>query len=390
MIYFVAAVIAFLLIDLLVRFLFNTMKDKKTRQQRHELLDKSLKIDLGREAVSLRQVKVNEPKARILCVDDEEIILSSFRKILVLDGYSVDTVESGKEALGLIHKHHYDFVFTDLKMPEMDGTQVARAVKEMRPDMDVIIITGYATVESAVECMKYGAMDYVQKPFTEDELLEFVEKLRVAREQKLRATMKPRVHITRLEIGDTLEFDEFAIPGGLFISPGHCWAGVEQDGLIKIGIDDFAKNIIGRIDEIELPNLKMNAKRGAPLFSLRHGNHLISFNAPISGTVVRINEDLPRNLDELDLTPYEQNWVCALDAERLDEEIGGLYIGRAVVALYQQDIELLASIIGKDARAREGDRTAFGKNSLSRLQFEDLDERTRNEIVSGLFHRLKR
>jgi CheY-like chemotaxis protein len=176
MLYFIAAVVVLVLADILIRYLFDAFKEKQTRQQRQEVLDESLTIDLGREAASLRRVKVKEPKARILCVDDEEIVLSSLRKILVLDGYAVDTVESGKEALRLIHQHHYDFVFTDLKMPEMGGLEVARAVNEMRPDMDVIIITGYATVESAVECMKYGAMDYVQKPFTEDELLEFVEK----------------------------------------------------------------------------------------------------------------------------------------------------------------------------------------------------------------------
>jgi DNA-binding NtrC family response regulator len=112
---------------------------------------------------------VPNPKARILCVDDEDVILDSFRKILVLDGYSVDTVNSGAEALNLIKSHHYDFVFTDLKMPEMDGVEVTKSVKYLRPDIDVIIITGYATVETAVECMKLGAMDYVQKPFTEDD-----------------------------------------------------------------------------------------------------------------------------------------------------------------------------------------------------------------------------
>ena len=62
-----------------------------------------------------------DPAARILCVDDEEVILDSLRKILVLDGYNVDTVETGQEALGLVQTRDYDFVFTDLKMPSMPG-----------------------------------------------------------------------------------------------------------------------------------------------------------------------------------------------------------------------------------------------------------------------------
>jgi CheY-like chemotaxis protein/glycine cleavage system H lipoate-binding protein len=388
--YLLAAVLVFLVVDVVVRLLLRKFLEKKKRKQRHELLDKSLKVDLGREAKSLKQVKVDNPKAKILCVDDEAIILDSFRKILVLDGYSVDTVESGLEALGLIHKHHYDFVFTDLKMPEMDGAEVAKAVKEMRPDMDVIIITGYATVESAVECMKFGAMDYVQKPFTEDELLEFVERLRVARQEAIKGKSKPRVHITQLDAKTDLEFDEFAIPGGLFVSLGHCWASVEEDGLIRVGIDDFAKNVIGRVDEIELPNLRMNARRGEPLFSVRHGSEVISFNAPVSGTVAKVNQDLLNDLDELEVTTYGKNWICALDAEALDAEIGDLRIGQAVVALYQKDIGQLAAILEKDPRVQEGQQAALRKSNLSRLQFEQLSEASRREIVSRFFQQADR
>ncbi len=71
----------------------------------------------------------------------------------------------------------YDFVFTDLKMPDMDGVEVVKAVKHLRPDVDVAVITGYATIETAVDSMRFGAVDYVQKPFTEDELVEFANKL---------------------------------------------------------------------------------------------------------------------------------------------------------------------------------------------------------------------
>ena len=113
---------------------------------REEALAVSLQLDFTREARSLKRVEVNDPAARILCVDDEAIILDSFRRILVLDGYSIDTVETGQEALGLIQARHYDFVFTDLRMPAMDGVEVVKSVKHMRPDIDVIIVTGYASV----------------------------------------------------------------------------------------------------------------------------------------------------------------------------------------------------------------------------------------------------
>src|SRR4030067_544410 len=84
---------------------------------------------------------------------------------------SAGPCETGPEALGLVQRRDYDFVFTDLKMPDMDGVEVVKAVKHLRPDVDLVVITGYGTIESAVETTQYGAVDYVQKPFTADEIV---------------------------------------------------------------------------------------------------------------------------------------------------------------------------------------------------------------------------
>ncbi|HSP88872.1 MAG TPA: response regulator, partial [Ignavibacteriaceae bacterium] len=165
----IIAVVIFIIADILIRHFGKQISEKKARKEREEVLAESVNLDFASEAKSLKRAEVKNPKAKILCVDDEEVILDSFRKILVVDGYSVDTVTNGQEALTLLQSHHYDFLFTDLKMPQMDGVEVTKSVKHLRPDIDVIIITGYASVETAVETMKYGAMDYVQKPFTDDE-----------------------------------------------------------------------------------------------------------------------------------------------------------------------------------------------------------------------------
>ena len=159
MLLFILAVIIFIAADLVIRSVVRKRNEKKLRDDRESVLSESLKLDFSREAKTLKRAEVQNPKARILCVDDEQVILDSFRKILVLDGYSVDTVETGAEALGLIQQHSYDFLFTDLKMPTMSGEDVAKSAKHLRPDIDVIVITGYATVESAVDCMKHGVMD---------------------------------------------------------------------------------------------------------------------------------------------------------------------------------------------------------------------------------------
>jgi DNA-binding NtrC family response regulator len=115
-------------------------------------------------------------KARILVVDDEEIVLKSCRKILEGGGHQVFTALSGQEAFDLLEKEPIDIVITDIKMPGMDGMEILGRVKEKYPDVLVIIITGYSTVQSAVQAMKLGAFDYIPKPFTPDEVLVVVEK----------------------------------------------------------------------------------------------------------------------------------------------------------------------------------------------------------------------
>ena len=380
---FIIAVILFILADFLIRTIIKKSTERRIQKEREKALDVSLKIDFTHEAKTLKRAEVENPKAKILAVDDEEIILSSFRKILVLDGYSVDTVETGQEALGLIQTHHYDFVFTDLKMPEMDGVEVCKSVKQMRPDIDVIIITGYASVDTAVETMKYGAMDYVQKPFSEDELLKFVSTAYFKRQEKIKAELKPKVNIAHVEDLETHGFSEFAIPGGVFISKGHCWASLEQDGTVKIGIDDFAKKIIGPFDDIDLPNRGMNVSKGQPLFRIIQGNRSITFNSPVSGKVAKINNKLLQNIDLLNVTPYEKNWLCVIDADNLHKDISELTIGKTAVTFYQNEIEHYKETMTKLIKGQE-EKT---EDELFIGKLQKLDDKDWENVVKEFFGR---
>lgn len=379
---FILAVIVFIIADILIRFIIKRVQEKKLVTEREKALEVSLNLDFSNEAKTLKRAEVENPKAKILCVDDEAIILDSFRKILVLDGYSVDTVEKGQEALHLVQSNHYDFLFTDLKMPEMDGVDVAKAVKHLRPDIDVIIITGYATVESAVEVMKFGAMDYVQKPFTEDELLEFTKKSLLKRQDRINKQLRPKVHISHVTGEKHDASGEFSIPGGVFISKDHCWAEIDQDGNVKIGLDDFAKKIIGKIDSIDFPNLGMNTKVGQPLFSIKQGRRRIIFTSPVSGSVTAINDILEDDIDLLELSPYDQNWICKIDAENLDIEIRDLKIGNTAVNFYQVDIEKYQTHIKEMTKDDESGEKLIFKGELSTLDDYNFDK-----LVTEFFSR---
>jgi CheY-like chemotaxis protein/glycine cleavage system H lipoate-binding protein len=379
------SVVLFILADYGVRSATQKMTEKKKRREWEEALSVSLTLDVSREAKSLKRAEVKDPVARILCVDDEDVILDSFRKILVLDGYSVDTVTTGQEALGLVQTHAYDFVFTDLKMPAMDGVEVVKAVRHLRPDIDVVIITGYATVETAVECMKHGAMDYVQKPFTEEELLAFTRKALIKRQDRIAKLLKPSVHITHLPEAARVRKGEFSIPGGAMISAGHTWANMAQDGSVKVGVDDFAKKLIGPVDAIDFPSIGMTVKAGQPLFGLRQKNRKVQFNSPVSGRVIKTNVLLGEDCEALEMTPYQKNWVCVIDADNLDVEVPKLKIGKSAVAMFQDDIDRFRGVMKEMSKDTPDD--AAMDDVLYRGELEQLDDAQSERIVREFFAR---
>ncbi|MDY7037254.1 MAG: sigma-54 dependent transcriptional regulator [Thermodesulfobacteriota bacterium] len=114
---------------------------------------------------------------QILFVDDEREILSAFEKYLSHQGYRVNVVDNGFKALELLKKNNFDIVFTDLQMPGLSGIELLMAIKEYRPETEVIIITGYGTIESAVEALKLGSYDYIQKPIKMDHLKLLIDRI---------------------------------------------------------------------------------------------------------------------------------------------------------------------------------------------------------------------
>ena len=116
------------------------------------------------------------PNPRILVVDDELIVCESCQRILEEEGYEVEIALSGQEAFVKMKESPFEIVITDLKMPAIDGMDVLKHVRKEYPDTIVIMITGFSTVETAVEAMKLGAFDYIPKPFTPDEVSVVVKK----------------------------------------------------------------------------------------------------------------------------------------------------------------------------------------------------------------------
>ncbi len=106
----------------------------------------------------------------LLIVDDERVIREGIQRILSRENFQIDSAENGLQAWEAVQEHPFDLLLVDLKMPQMDGMELLRRIKEKNPDQMVIVITGHATIEAAVEAMKSGAYDFITKPFLPDQL----------------------------------------------------------------------------------------------------------------------------------------------------------------------------------------------------------------------------
>ena len=109
-------------------------------------------------------------KNKILVVDDEPAVRESLKDWLQEEGYEVGLASSGEEAIEMVKNEFWYVVLLDLKMPGLDGIETLQTIKKLEPEIEVIIVTAYATIESAVESIKLGAYDYVIKPLDPEEV----------------------------------------------------------------------------------------------------------------------------------------------------------------------------------------------------------------------------
>ncbi len=132
--------------------------------------------------------------SKLLIIDDELVALKNLKHVMKKEGYAVTTTQSGQKALKYISEQYFDVVLTDLRMEKVDGMQILEKCRLQHPDTEVILITGYATLESAVEAMKHGAFYYIGKPFRLDDVRK------VVREALAKVELKKENHQLREQL----------------------------------------------------------------------------------------------------------------------------------------------------------------------------------------------
>ncbi len=141
---------------------------------------------------------MTKPQARILVVDDERNIRKNFSMVLEAAGYEVDTAGDGKEALTKSKEQYYDIAFVDLQMPKMGGLELTRFLRGLSSTTAVVILTAYGSVASAVEAMKLGATDFIEKPFDPKAIQRLVEEILVRKQLGSGGSVEDLLHLAEL------------------------------------------------------------------------------------------------------------------------------------------------------------------------------------------------
>jgi CheY-like chemotaxis protein len=256
-----------------------------------------------------------ETKGKILVVDDELPVCRSIASALESEGYQVDAVLSGEEALERVRQNGYDILLVDLMMPGMSGMEVLGGIKERQPRPVVIMITGYPTMKTAVQAVKLGAFDYLPKPFTPKEL-----RVLVSRGLGWRRLMEKEALA-----GQTAAQPEISMTKDIFCIPGHSWARVEADGRVRIGVHETFLISLRHMVSVEFPYEGEKISQGeACLWLTDEQNNLHRVWAPLSGQVVAVHQELKTDPSQILRDPYGSGWLLLLEPERLQDELENL------------------------------------------------------------------
>jgi CheY-like chemotaxis protein/glycine cleavage system H lipoate-binding protein len=248
--------------------------------------------------------------ARILVVDDEQVVLDGVRRHLRREGYDIETVLSASEALAALAERGADVVITDLMMPEMDGLALLSRVHALPRPLPVIMITGYATMKTALMAMRQGAFDYIAKPFTRAELQGVVA--RAVRQSARDEALGPA---------------PARVPGARRLG-GHCWVLVEPDGAARVGLEEAFAVTVGEVEQVELPAVGDYVEQGSVCLRLltKDGrSHTVW--CPVSGSVLEVNAYLPGDPSLSVREPFGAGWLIRLAPRNLEEDLRGLVEG---------------------------------------------------------------
>ncbi len=251
----------------------------------------------------------------ILVIDDEQVIIDAVIKIGVLDNYTVDSAINFKDGLDKISKNYYPIILCDIMMPDGSGFQILDELHKRKIESTVIMTTGYSTVENAVSSLYNGAIDFIPKPFTVDELLSSL--YRANKYQKLRERQK----LLSLQ-KNTDEILYVNCPTKYFRLGYASWMVPDREGSVLVGVCDLFIRTFEAVREIELQNLDDEIAQGISCVSFTSvAERVHKLLSPVSGRIVEVNTSLTASPNLVEKDPFFEGWIYRVIPANYDYEV---------------------------------------------------------------------
>lgn len=233
----------------------------------------------------------------ILIIDDEKVVIDSILKICELENYKTDFALNVSEALNKLESYEYKLIICDIMLPEIDGFQFLEILEKKNLETPVVMTTGYSTIENALKSLYLGAIDFISKPFTIDEMLSLL-----ARGMKYKKYMK-------LKNNNFTDGIIVSCPANYFRLGISCWADFKNDGTAKIGATNFFIKTIEPISKIELMKNDDLIFQAVTCVKFICNDYLHNLYSSISGRIIELNEKLLNNPELIEKDPYFEGWI---------------------------------------------------------------------------------
>jgi len=246
-----------------------------------------------------------ENKGKILVLDDDPVVTLSCKRILGAEGFNIITAGTGEDALKKVSNEEFDLLISDIRLPDINGVTVLRESKIVQPKLDVVIITGYPTLEDATESIKLGAFEFLEKPFTPEFMINVAKKIFNNRGWILR---KGFIDEFRNDIVPLKDAENQVI----YYKEGT-WARPTANGVWEVGCDIRYWLLSGQLAYIDLP-AKLEAVAAGESFAklITGGGQTEELISPMSGRVLELNHQANTAVSALMRDNLGEGWLLWL------------------------------------------------------------------------------
>jgi len=256
-------------------------------------------------------------KYDLLVVEDEPVVLAAVRKIVESENLKMDEALNGESALSKLKRNEYKLIISDLMLPRITGLDLIQAIQESHPCVPLIVITGYATLEKALQSFKVGSFDFIPKPFDTEVFLGVVR--RGLNFSRLMENKGP----------DQREFIHFPEKTGLETTAGtryclgcHAWIKFDEEGKAFIGVGETFPSMMTGLSQLDVLSSSEEIIQGKWCAKFVTQDGLVNmFWAPLSGKVESYNTELEKDIHLIDRDPYGRGWIFRIIPSNFKEEV---------------------------------------------------------------------